>query len=136
MEELKGHRDLNRRAAVVVVIYCGSRIAAVPLLACTPHPSPRMLHAQGIDWDGMDHEGRPLKPEPLRAVQLPCEPSDAEPPGMGGPAAAAAGGGEEPMMRSGGGEEEERMRGLYRGGGKGRHHTSAQDPICGGRAVH
>ena len=107
----------------------------MPLLARTPHPSP-LTHAQGIDWDGMDHEGRPLKPEPLRAVQLPCEPSDAEPPGMGGPAAAAAGGGEEPMMRSGGGEEEERMRGLYRGGGKGGHHTSAQDPICGGRAVH
>ena len=109
---------LHRRAVdvVVVVVVFSHRCHCISL---TPTPSPR-THAQGIDWDGMDHEGRPLKPEPLRAVQLPCEPSDAEPPGMGGPAAAAGGGGEEqPMMRSGGGEEGAWRRGwlkaIYRG---------------------
>ena len=44
---------------------------------------------QGIDWDGIDNEGRPLRRELLKTVVSSCEPTDMDPPGGLGPPGAA-----------------------------------------------
>ena len=42
-------------------------------------------HGQGIDWDNIDNDGKPLKRELLKSIVSSCEPCDSAPPGMIGP---------------------------------------------------